>query len=296
MAKHIFSGFFLLSIVLVFFAEGAWAQPSLDDELRIMCVGAHPDDCDIKMGGTAALWAEQGHAVKFVSITNGNAGHQDMGGGSLYKRRYEEAEESARRLGIEYTVLNNDDATLEPTFEVREQVIEQIRDWEADVVIGHRPWDYHPDHRYSGVLVQDAAYLVQVPNVVPQVEALEHNPYFFYLSDHFEKPSPFAPDVVVAIDEVIDQKISALDAHESQMYEWLPWIGGFLDEVPEDEEERLEWLRGRRAGDVPAEWEDALSNWYGDAAGNVQHAEAFEICEYGSQPREEDLRNIFPTQ
>src|SRR5262245_13354474 len=94
----------------------AQAQP----KLRVIAFGAHPDDCDIKFGGTAAKLAKAGHAVKFVSVTNGNVGHQVLKAPELAKRRAAEAKESARRLGIgEYEVLNNNDGELLPTLAAR---------------------------------------------------------------------------------------------------------------------------------------------------------------------------------
>ena len=172
--------------------------------------------------------------------TNGDAGHQSEGGGALAKRRRAEAQEAGRRFGIaEYEVLDNHDGELMPTLAVRQQVIRRIRQWKADVVIAPRPNDYHPDHRYTGVLVQDAAYMVVVPNVTPDTPPLRKNPVFLYSYDHFQRPNPFRPDVAVAIDAVIEKKIDALDAHVSQVYEWLPWVDGALDSVPKDKAARL---------------------------------------------------------
>jgi LmbE family N-acetylglucosaminyl deacetylase len=262
----------------------------------VICIEAHPDDCDGRFGGTAALYAAAGHAVKIVSLTNGDAGHQSQGGGPLAMRRRAEGKEAGRRIGAEYQVLDNHDGELLPTLEVRKQVIRAIREWNADVVFSLRPNDYHPDHRYSGVLVMDAAYMVTVPNVVTDVPSLRKNPVFFYMADHFTKPTPHRPDVVIAIDSVLDDKIAMLDAHESQVYEWLAWHAGLLEEVPEDPEARKEWLKGWRMGerDMWPEWRDALRRWYGDAADDVEHAEAFELAEYGSQPDAEALRRLFP--
>ena len=264
--------------------------------LRIIMIGAHPDDCDQDGGGTAALFAKMGHAVKFVSVTNGDAGHQSEGGGMLAKRRIAEAKEAGKRFGIEeYVVLDNHDAELVPSLEVRHQVIREIRKWNADVVFAPRPNDYHPDHRYTGVLVQDAAYLVAVPNVTPDTPPLEKNPVFVYFRDHFQRPNPFRPDIAVDITSVFDQKISALDAHTSQMYEWLPWIGGDLSEVPEGAQERIQWLAKTRAGNVSADMRKSLEKWYGpQKAAEVKYAEAFEVCEYGTQPDEAMIRRLFP--
>ena len=202
-------------------------------KIRIIMFGAHPDDCDEKSGGTAALFAQMGYAVKFVSVTNGDAGHQTIKGEELAKRRYAETQEVAKRLGITYDVLDNHDGLLMPTLEVRLEIIKKIREWKADIVMAPRPNDYHPDHRYTGVLVQDAAYMVAVPNIAPETPAPAKNPVFLYFEDHFQRPNPFRPDIAVDITSTYDKKIAGLDAHVSQMYEWLPWIGGYLVEVPE---------------------------------------------------------------
>ncbi|HXY39091.1 MAG TPA: PIG-L family deacetylase [Vicinamibacteria bacterium] len=264
--------------------------------LRIIVFGAHPDDADETTGGTAALWAAKGHAVKFVAMTNGDAGHQSEGGGALGRRRRAEAQESARRLGIaEYQVIDNHDGELLPTLAAREQVIRAIRGWKADLVLAPRPNDYHPDHRYTGVLVQDAAYMVVVPNVAPDTPPLHDNPVFMYVSDHFQRPNPFRPDVAVAIDSVWDRKISGLDAHVSQVYEWLPWVSHTLESVPKDPAARLAWLKTQWHGyPVNDAVRAALRKWYGAKADGVKNAEAFEVCEYGKQPSEAELRQLFP--
>ncbi len=242
------------------------------------------------------MFAKMGHAVKFVSVTNGDAGHQDMGGGELANRRRAEAMESARRLGITYEVLDNHDGELLPTLEIRKQIIRRIREWKADIVIAPRPNDYHPDHRYTGVLVQDAAYMVVVPNVVPDVPPLRKNPVFLYFQDGFQRPNPFRPDIAIAIDDVYNLKIDALDSHVSQFYEWLPWVDGSLDSVPKDKVARKAWLaqQSQKRQITPA-IKASLEKWYGAEKGDrVKHAEAFEICEYGKQPTEEQIKQLFP--
>src|ERR687898_682495 len=217
--------------------------PRTDGKLNVIAFGAHPDDCDQRAGGTAAKYAALGHRVRFVSVTNGDAGHQTEGGGALAARRRAESQEAGRRIGIEYVVLDNHDGELLPTLNVREQIIRQIRQWNADLVLAPRPNDYHPDNRYTGILVQDAAYMVVVPNVAPDTPPLRRNPVFMYVEDRFQKPNPFTPDVAVAIDEVIEKKVDMLDAHVSQFYEWLPWVAGNLEKVPKGAAERKQWLR-----------------------------------------------------
>jgi LmbE family N-acetylglucosaminyl deacetylase len=274
------------------------AQNSPNKTLKIIAFGAHPDDCDAKFGGTAALYAKMGHKVKFVSLTNGDAGHQSEGGGALGKRRRAEAKKAGEILGVTYDVLDNHDGELIPTLEVRHQVIRKIRDWDADIVLGLRPNDYHPDHRNAGVVVQDAAYLVIVPNVTPDTPPLKKNPVFLYMRDNFKKPNLFSKDIAIIIDAVVDQKIKALSAHASQMFEWLPWVSGVEEnDIPKTEVERLAWLKNRYAASISWTEEDinVIKKWYPNMNSNiVKHVEFFEICEYGKQPTDAEIKTLFP--
>jgi LmbE family N-acetylglucosaminyl deacetylase len=289
------TSFVCLTTVLAAAAALVATPAAAQEPLRIIAFGAHPDDCDIRSGGTAAKWAALGHKVRFVAVTNGDAGHHEEGGGQLAMRRRAEAIEAGRRIGVDYVVLDNHDGELVPSLDVRQQIIRQIREWNADLVLAPRPNDYHPDHRYTGVLLQDAAFMVTVPNVVSDVPALKKNPVFLYFQDGFQKPAPFRADIAVSIDDVIDKKIDALDAHVSQVYEWLPWHAGNLDEVPKDPAARKAWLKKERGGRVSDAVRATLAKWYGpEAAAKVQHAEAFEICEYGTRPDEAMLRRLFP--
>lgn len=282
----------LFSLCLIMMAAFLFAQ---DSPLNVIVLGAHPDDCGGDAGGTAILFAKMGHNVKFVSLTNGDAGHYAMGGGALAKIRMAEAQEARKRFGIqEYIVLDNHDGELMPTLENRLKVIREIRKWDADIVIGPRPNDYHPDHRNTSILMQDAAYLVIVPNVAPDVPPLKKNPVFLYSADHFQKPYPFEPDVAVDIDAVFEQKVYGMAAHASQYFDWLPWTSGTLDQIPEDEAGRLEFLAKRRPSTPGQSTRESLISWYGEKGKKVQHAEGFEVCEYGKQPGEKELLRLFP--
>lgn len=265
------------------------------NEINVIVIGAHPDDPDGDAGGTAIKFSEMGHNVLFVSLTNGDAGHHEKGGGALARIRRAEAQEAGKRFGVKYIVLDNHDGELMPTLENRKDVIRLIRQWNADVVISHRPNDYHPDHRNTSILVQDAAYMVIVPNVVTDIPPLRKNPVFLYAQDRFQKPTPFEPDITIDITDVYDQKIYGMAAHESQFFEWLPWTSGRLDEVPESEEARLEWLAGMRKPRITEEMQQSLEKWYGkEKAADVKVVESFEICEYGRRPTDEEIRRLFP--
>ena len=275
------------------------AVPPDDGKLRIICFGAHPDDCELQVGGVAAMWAAKGHKVKLVSVTNGDIGHWRDAGGPLAKRRKAEAEQADKILGVTSEVLDIHDGELLPTLENRRLITRLIREWKADIVMSPRPNDYHPDHRYTGVLVQDAAYMVTVPFFCPDVPYLKNNPVFFYYPDSFQKPNPFQPDVAVSIDSVIEQRLDALDALESQFYEG--GANGSADLIPSDpakQQERKREVRAnfeRRYRAQAQRFRSKLAEFYGaDKAAAIQHAEAFELCEYGRHPDQAELKKLFP--
>lgn len=273
-----------------------------EDKLNIIAIFAHPDDAEVKMGGTAAKFAEMGHSVKFVSLTNGDAGHDTQGGGILARRRSAEAQKAADILGVEeYVIFDNHDAELLPTLSIRHNIIREIRKWNADIVIGLRPNDYHPDHRYAGILVMDSSFLVVVPNVAPDVPAMKKNPVFLYMEDGFKKPNPFTPDITVAVDDTFEKKIKALSAHESQFYEWLPQVMGIDKDVPKNPKERLVWLEmwlqnwNSQMDHLENHVKTSLKKWHGKKIMNsTTHVESFEIAEYGYQPTEKEIRKLFP--
>ncbi len=290
------NGTWLAGLALAF--AGLSSAALADEPLRIIVFGAHPDDCELDAGGTAARWAKLGHKVKFVATTNGDIGHHQMAGGVLARRRKVEVERCAEILGISTEVLDNHDGELLPTLENRKTLVRLIREWKADLVLAPRTNDYHPDHRYTGILVQDAAFMVIVPNFCPDVPALRKNPVFAYTEDNFRKPNRFEPDVVVPIDDALDAKAACVDALESQFYEWNPWLFGYEGEIPAGKDERLKWTRDRvtrGAGATADRFRGKLLEWLGEEKGRaVKAAEAFEVCEYGSQPSKEQLRKLFP--
>lgn len=266
--------------------------------LRVLIFGAHPDDADFTAGGTAALYARQGHDVLCVSVTNGDAGHQTEAGAYLARRRRAEAEAAGKVVGARYITLDNHDGELMPTLENRKTIIRLIRQFKPDLIMSPRPNDYHPDHRYTAQLIQDAAYMVTVPNVCSDTPHLEVNPVIVYVGDNFERPYPFTPDVVVAIDDVIDLKWNMLHAHTSQMYEWLPYNQGNLHEVPADDAARLAWLCNRLDGRMRQQadrFRDKLVELYGaDKGRKVVYAEAFEGGEHGGRLTPANMHRLFP--
>ena len=292
----------MIRILLSLLAFATLLQAQNDDgKLRIIVFGAHPDDAEYKAGGSAVKWARQGHHVKLVSVTNGDIGHWKEAGGPLALRRAAEVAACAKKLGVTSQVLDIHDGELVPTLEYRKLLTRVIREWKADIVIAPRPWDYHPDHRYVGVLIQDAAFMVAVPFIVPDVPPLKKNPVFLYSSDGFQKPYPFTPDIAVSVDDSFDQKLDGIHELTSQHYE-----GGangseeHVKSVPpaSDEVGRRAWLKrrwGARQGGEADKYRDLLIKLYGEEKGKgVKYAETFEICEYGRRPSPDEIKKLFP--
>jgi len=266
--------------------------------LRVLAIGAHPDDCDYRFGGCAIKYARLGHRVKFVSMTNGDGGHYGQGGGPLARRRLEEARSSAAVAGIEYQVLDLHDAELVPSLENRWLVVKLIREFAPDMVVTNRPNDYHPDHRYTSQLVQDAAYTVTIPNVQALTPHLQYNPVIAYWNDGFQRPYPHTPDVAVDIDDVAELQMDMLNCHVSQFYEWLPYNHGTVDQLPSDPGARRDWMAEQRLGMMAGEADrcrELLKRLYGEERGaQVRYCESFEFGEYGGAVTEDSLAELFP--
>jgi LmbE family N-acetylglucosaminyl deacetylase len=285
----------LLLIAIMVSFSSIFAQTPENEKLHIIIIGAHPDDPD-EVGGTAYKWAQMGHDVMMVSLTNGDAGHQSMKADELARTRREEARRAGEVIGVRYITLDNHDGQLMPTYENRLQVIKLIREQKADLVIYPRPYDYHPDHRYTGILVNDAAYMVTVPTILPEVPFLEKNPVFLYTWDVFTHPEPFKADVVISVDDVLEKKIDMYHQHTSQMYEWLPFNRGVLDQVPATEAERRKWLAGQWYSNTNADlFRNKLIEIYGnDKGGKIKYCEAFQDSEYGTRLTKENIHYYFP--
>lgn len=268
-----------------------------EKQLRILAIGAHPDDCEYHFGGTAALYLKAGHIVKFLTATCGNAGHQTMGRAELAAVRAGECEAVVKLTGVEYEILPNDDAGLVADLSTRGQVIGAIRRFRPDLIFTHRAYDYHADHRATGLLVQDASFLLGVPAVCPDVPALRYMPAILSYIDGFKRPLEFRADIAVDTGAAVDMKARMLDCHRSQFYDWLPWVENY-GPVPQGDREKLQWLseqvkrRERLAADRCRE--QLIARYGRERGGGVEFAEAFEVSEYGAQIPEEKVSEYFP--
>ncbi len=266
--------------------------------LRILIIGAHPDDADLKAGGTAAKWCRLGHKVCLLSLTDGGAGHHLYRGPALAERRRQEARAAAAVIGAVYEVFNYPDGELQPDLHARQRLIRFVRGFRPDLVLTHRPNDYHPDHRYAAILVQDAAYMLTVPAICPDAPHLPRTPVIMYLSDDFKKPAPFQADVAIDVGGEMDLMVDMLHCHASQFYEWLPYNGGYLDQVPLSEPARLGWLKERlqkRIRPLADRHREAVLRTYGEDGGEgAEYIEAFELSEYGAPLDAPTRARLFP--
>lgn len=281
--------------------------------MNILMIGAHPDDCDLRCSGLAKKYVNDGHRVKFLAMCDGSGGHQTLNRNEIAARRWGETREAAKSLGIEYDVWNIADCEIVNDLPTRARLVNYIRSFNPDVVFCHRTNDYHPDHRNSGLLVQDASYLLIVPNYCPETPAMKKMPVIMFFYDSFKTP-PFVPDVVIDTDEVVEDKFRMIDKHVSQVYEWLPYTDGKLEEVPADPAARYEWLHGdkvtmettdeevlklkgysRRFALAAALYRDKLIERYGAEKGSkIRFAEAYAVSEYGTQLTPELEKKLFP--
>ena len=269
-----------------------------DEPLRLLILGAHPDDSEYHAGGLATIYRRLGHAVKMVSLTNGSAGHHEKPLEEVAAIRRREAAASAGVIGATSHVWELPDGCLQPTLEVRWRVIREIREFRPDLVLTHRTNDYHPDHRAVGQAVQDASFLVTVPKIVPDVPPVKKNPIVAYMPDLFTKPCPLSADVIVDVTDQVDTIVTMLACHASQVFEWLPYLQGILDQVPESEDERFAWLKawyGAAAGPRADRFRKELIAAYGADRGNrIEHAEMYEISEYAGTWNDAARRRLFP--
>lgn len=262
--------------------------------VRILVIAAHPDDAEIFAGGLLARHGRRGNPVKIVSVTDGRSGHHQIPPQELVRVRRSEAQRAGERIGADYVTWDYPDGSLSPSIQVREAIIREIRSYQPDLLLTHRPYDYHPDHRAVGTAVLDASYLVTVPHICEDVVALRHDPVVAYMTDLFTRPCKLHADVVLDIGDQLDSIVQMTACHESQLFEWLPYHDGLV--VPAGHAARLEWLTewfhqlySKRRQHFAAE---LVSR--GMRLDEQLMIEVYELSEYAGQADQQRLRDMFP--
>jgi len=256
---------------------------------KVLVLGAHPDDAEFFAGGLLAEHARAGSVLRLVSVTNGQSGHQSIPAEDLIRIRRTEAASAGKTIGATYITSDFPDGSLQPNLELRAYVIREIRSFAPDLVLTHRPCDYHPDHRAVGQAVQDASYMVMVPKVVPEVAPPACEPIVAYMNDLFVCPYPFRPDVVLDVSKHLDTVLDMMSCHASQFFDWLPWIERIGDQVPNDPQARRAWLRNWYL----TKTDPRKERFWKKAGPEPTLVEAFEISEYAGKPSNELLRKLF---
>lgn len=275
----------ILLVLLSGFVMSAASQQTL----RIMMIFAHPDEGEVYTGGTAALYTQLGHKVKFMSLTNGDAGHWEEKPEVLAKRRSQEAMNAKKILNLdEYEVLDYHDQGLKNTKESQSKVIRSIEAYKPDVVFTYYPAQGgHIDNMTAGYIVRDAAKDLK----------MEKLPVFFYVRDYHTSTFSYIPHIAFSIEKVWETKLAACGAHQTQVAEAIPHSMGILDEVRKDPEKQKQLINDNTYAfsKVFPSYVYALEKWCGrEAAAQVKYAEAFEIAEFGRQVNEEELVKLLP--
>lgn len=270
----------------------------IDIQKRLLVIGAHPDDCEY-VAGIALKMKAAGFEVRYLMATNGSAGHHETPGAAIVNRRREEVERVCSLAGFTFEILDLEDGRLSPDLPSRDLMLAAIRRFDPGIIITHRPFDYHPDHRATSMLVQDCSYLLLVPGICPLTPPMRRAPAIFYMQDTFQRPCTFRADIAFDITAEYDLKMLMIHQHTSQMYEWLPWVDGLpAAEVPQGDQERLAWLKasplGQRSLDYARLFREELVQRYGEAGQDIRYAEALEACEYGRQLSQDEMAHVFP--
>lgn len=270
--------------------------------MNLVCVGAHPDDCEFSVGGTAAKCRRRGDTVTLVTVTNGDRGHffdeYKARPHLLASRRLEEARKAAAAIGAESRTLNLHDGGIYVNEENTMAMVRLLRELQPDLVLFNRNVDYHRDHRYTSQLVLDATFMLTVPLYCPETPALKRMPVFGYWFDSFTEGQPFVVDIFVPTDSVLKEKADVGQEHISQFFEWLPWHAGNYEKVPKDPGERrkqIEEMVDRRGAWVRQNVPEAVAEKWAPGR-EFGHCEAFQISEYGSRPDDETLARLFPIE
>lgn len=224
--------------------------------MRVLAIGAHPDDIELQCGGTLALYAKQGHEVFAAVATNGDMGNFDVEPAQLAVIREAEFRESCKVLGADPIWMGYPDERLTNTMETRLAFVDVIRRVDPDLVITHGPNDYHPDHRYTHQIVWDALPLAGVANLKTALPATNRQ-VTLYLMDNTGGVG-FLPTEFVDITDTIGAKKESLAKHASQVRIFKQLMDFDLFDLVETTGK----FRGYQAGSKYAEGFVKIEAWY----------------------------------
>ena len=177
--------------------------------MNVLAVVAHPDDVEMWCGGTLRKYAEQGHKVSIIIVTNGRTGtHQETDDRELIVRREQEALAASKYYNADVQFLRQDDGELFNDRETRRIVITAIRRAKPDIIFTHPPHDENVDHFTTGEIVRNSIVYLPLANVRVEEPPLKQQPMVFFV-DTYAGIGPM-PDVFVDITEQFEAKKKAL--------------------------------------------------------------------------------------
>lgn len=186
--------------------------------MRVLAIGAHPDDVEFLAAGTLLRYKEAGHQVVIGIATNGDQGHYQILPEELAIVRRQEAEKGAALLGAELIWLGIHDEFLFDDGPTRMAFVEMVRKARPDVVLAHDPDDYHQDHRAVAALAFSSTFMATIPHVETESAPLKSIPTL-YAMDRLAGAT-FHPTDYVDVSSVFEQKVAAMECHVSQV-KWL---------------------------------------------------------------------------
>lgn len=194
-----------------------------DFKMRVLAIGAHPDDLELLCGGTLAKYAKRGDEVFMAVATNGNVGSPTLGKEEIAAVRYEEAKRAAAVIGAHLIWMNFPDEFLFNDRDTRIAFIDAIRQARPDVMFVHGTNDYHPDHRTAGQVAVDARIPATVRLVETAYPYCDRIPHLFVMDN--VAGIDFEPEAYVDITDTIETKREMLLKHKSQDT-WLKSLYG----------------------------------------------------------------------
>jgi len=182
--------------------------------MRVLAIGAHPDDIEMQCAGTLALCTKRGDQVFIAIVTDGGCGSPTLSRQAIAKMRFKEAKRSAKIISAKLIWMNFTDGYFFENEEHRNRFVDLIREVKPDFMIIHSPNDYHSDHIYAGKMASDVSLLVTAPSIKTNLPPTEKMPCVYYMDT--TAGIEFIPEIYVDITETVQTKKKMLLCHRSQ--------------------------------------------------------------------------------
>lgn len=184
-------------------------------KIDVLAMGAHPDDVELGCGGTILKLISEGKKVGIIDLTKG-----ELGTRGTEQTRKEEAEKAAELLGISVREnLEMKDGFLNNSEEYQMKIIEMIRKYRPEIVLGNAVNDRHPDHAKAAKLISDACFLSGLTKIKTSLNGIEQEVWRPKHLFHYIQWKNIKPDFVVDISNYIEKKVEVCLAYKTQFYD-----------------------------------------------------------------------------